>query len=97
MGLCFEGVIQCLTFVYSPPSILSPVIEAFHPLFLFCSSLNGLPEDFVTDATYCFIFYLQEDLETSDLYAYRKIMDNISSCLENFNVGKPALFSAFSC
>lgn len=58
----------------------------------FSSSLNGLPEFFLTEATQSFTSRLQEELNTTDLYSYRKVIDNISSCLENFDLGKPALF-----
>ncbi|XP_006990565.1 tRNA (32-2'-O)-methyltransferase regulator THADA isoform X1 [Peromyscus maniculatus bairdii] len=76
-----ENCLRIIASIYFSLTLKNPLKKVL------ASSLNGLPEYFVTDATYCFIFYLQEDLETSDLYAYRKIMDNISSCLENFNVG----------
>ncbi|XP_028620946.1 thyroid adenoma-associated protein [Grammomys surdaster] len=55
------------------------------------SSLNGLPESFVTQATYSFILRLQEELDTADLYSYRKVIDNISSCMENFNLGRASV------
>lgn len=59
----------------------------------FSSSLNDLPEFFLTEATQSFTSRLQEELNTTtDLYSYRKVIDNISSCMENFDLGKPALF-----
>ncbi|XP_036080746.1 thyroid adenoma-associated protein isoform X3 [Rousettus aegyptiacus] len=51
------------------------------------SSLNCLPEFFLTEAIQSFTSRLQEELNTTDLYSYRKVIDNISSCMENFNLG----------
>lgn len=58
----------------------------------FSSSLDDLPEFFLTEAAQSFTSRLQEDLDSTDLYSYRKVIDNLSSCMENFNLGKPALF-----
>ncbi|XP_031211387.1 thyroid adenoma-associated protein [Mastomys coucha] len=55
------------------------------------SSLNGLPEFFLTQATHSFTFHLQEELDTADLHSYRKVIDNISSCMENFNLGRTSV------
>lgn len=78
--------------------LLSPHISSHYRVarFLifdsFSSSLNGLPEFFLSEAIQSFTSRLQEELNTADLYSYRKVIDNISSCMENFNLGKPALF-----
>ena len=62
----------------------------------FSSSLNGLPEFFLIEATQSFTSRLQEELNTStDLYSYRKVIDNISCCMENFDLGKLAFFWYF--
>ncbi|CAH6778046.1 Thada [Phodopus roborovskii] len=55
------------------------------------SSLNGLPEFFLTEATHSFTSHLQEELNTADLHSYRKVIDNISSCMENFNLGRSSV------
>lgn len=73
------------------------MIQAFHSLLLFYSSLNGLPKFFLTEAIHSFTSHLQEELNTADLYSYRKVIDNISSCMENFNLGKPVLCLANVC
>ena len=67
------------------------MVARFLMLGSFSSSLNGLPEFFLTEAVQSFTSRLQEELSTTDVYSYRKVIDNISSCMENFDVGKPAL------
>lgn len=67
------------------------MIVRFLMLRSFSSSLNGLPEFFLTETIQSFTSHLQEELNTTDLYSYRKVIDNISSCMENFDLGKPAL------
>jgi len=52
-----------------------------------CSSLNGLPEWFMTLAVQSFVCCLREELKTTDVYLYRKVLDNLASCMEDFNLG----------
>ncbi|XP_068927698.1 tRNA (32-2'-O)-methyltransferase regulator THADA isoform X2 [Petaurus breviceps papuanus] len=59
------------------------------------SSLNGLPEPFFADAVLSFTRCLQEELKTTDLYSYRKVADNIASCMENFNLGRTIVTNLF--
>uniref|UniRef100_A0A670JYE2 tRNA (32-2'-O)-methyltransferase regulator THADA n=1 Tax=Podarcis muralis TaxID=64176 RepID=A0A670JYE2_PODMU len=47
------------------------------------SSLNGIPEPLMAEATQSFVFCLREELKTTDLSQYRKTMDNLASCMEN--------------
>uniref|UniRef100_A0A674I6T3 tRNA (32-2'-O)-methyltransferase regulator THADA n=1 Tax=Terrapene triunguis TaxID=2587831 RepID=A0A674I6T3_9SAUR len=51
------------------------------------SSLNGLPEQLTTEAVHSFVRCLKEELKTTDLCLYRKVMDNLASCMENFSLG----------
>uniref|UniRef100_A0A8C3STS2 tRNA (32-2'-O)-methyltransferase regulator THADA n=1 Tax=Chelydra serpentina TaxID=8475 RepID=A0A8C3STS2_CHESE len=51
------------------------------------SSLNGLPEHLTTEAVHSFVRCLKEELKTTDLCSYRKVMDNLASCMENFSLG----------
>uniref|UniRef100_A0A670K2N2 tRNA (32-2'-O)-methyltransferase regulator THADA n=1 Tax=Podarcis muralis TaxID=64176 RepID=A0A670K2N2_PODMU len=51
------------------------------------SSLNGIPEPLMAEATQSFVFCLREELKTTDLSQYRKTMDNLASCMENNTIG----------
>ncbi|XP_021508522.1 tRNA (32-2'-O)-methyltransferase regulator THADA [Meriones unguiculatus] len=55
------------------------------------SSLDGLPDFFLTEATHSFTSHLQEELDTADLHSYRKVINNIASCMENFNLGRASV------
>ncbi|XP_031806272.1 thyroid adenoma-associated protein isoform X1 [Sarcophilus harrisii] len=59
------------------------------------SSLNGLPEPFFADAVCSFTSCLQEELKTTNLYSYRKVVDNLASCMENFNLGRTSVMNLF--
>uniref|UniRef100_A0A8D0GYS7 tRNA (32-2'-O)-methyltransferase regulator THADA n=1 Tax=Sphenodon punctatus TaxID=8508 RepID=A0A8D0GYS7_SPHPU len=50
------------------------------------SSLNGLPECLLPEAVHSFVFCLRKELKTTDVYTYRKVMDNLASCMENFSL-----------
>lgn len=52
-----------------------------------CSSLNGLPEQLMPLAVQSFVRCLREELKTTDTYLYRKVLDNLASCMENFSLG----------
>uniref|UniRef100_A0A8C5LDN6 tRNA (32-2'-O)-methyltransferase regulator THADA-like TPR repeats region domain-containing protein n=1 Tax=Jaculus jaculus TaxID=51337 RepID=A0A8C5LDN6_JACJA len=85
-GLCDPTVQSCLEIlaaIYFSLSLKNPLKKVL------ASSLNGLPELFLTEAIHSFTSHLQEELNTTDLYAYRKVIENISSCMENFSLGKP--------
>ena len=96
--LYFEGVVQN-SFICRIPFPLHTstyhTVVRFLILDSFSSSLNGLPEFFLTEAIQSFTSRLQEELNTTDLYSYRKVIDNISSCMENFDLGKPAFLCIF--
>uniref|UniRef100_A0A8C8S7C6 tRNA (32-2'-O)-methyltransferase regulator THADA n=1 Tax=Pelusios castaneus TaxID=367368 RepID=A0A8C8S7C6_9SAUR len=63
-------------------------LDAKNPLKkVLASSLNGLPEQLMTEAMRSFIRCLKEELKTTDLHLYRKVMDNLASCMENFSLG----------
>uniref|UniRef100_A0A8C2T8B1 tRNA (32-2'-O)-methyltransferase regulator THADA n=1 Tax=Coturnix japonica TaxID=93934 RepID=A0A8C2T8B1_COTJA len=51
------------------------------------SSLNGFPERFMTLAVQSFVCCLREELKTTDVYLYRKVLDNLASCMEDFSLG----------
>ncbi|NWR67063.1 THADA protein, partial [Bucorvus abyssinicus] len=55
------------------------------------SSLNGLPEQFMTLAVQSFVCCLREELKTTDVYLYRKVLDNLAACMEDFSLGTMAL------
>nr|XP_032630972.1 thyroid adenoma-associated protein isoform X4 [Chelonoidis abingdonii] len=59
------------------------------------SSLNGLPEQLTTEAVCSFVRCLKEELKTTDLCLYRKVMDNLASCMENFSIGKASINNLF--
>uniref|UniRef100_A0A5F8HEJ9 tRNA (32-2'-O)-methyltransferase regulator THADA n=1 Tax=Monodelphis domestica TaxID=13616 RepID=A0A5F8HEJ9_MONDO len=59
------------------------------------SSLNGLPEPFFADAVRSFTCCLQEELKTNNLYSYRRVIDNLASCMENFNLGEETVKPLF--
>uniref|UniRef100_A0A8C3KQ55 tRNA (32-2'-O)-methyltransferase regulator THADA n=1 Tax=Calidris pygmaea TaxID=425635 RepID=A0A8C3KQ55_9CHAR len=52
------------------------------------SSLNGLPEQFMTLAVQSFVRCLREELKTTDVYLYRKVLDNLTSCMEDLSLGR---------
>ncbi|XP_077781663.1 tRNA (32-2'-O)-methyltransferase regulator THADA isoform X2 [Podarcis muralis] len=58
---------------------------------VFASSLNGIPEPLMAEATQSFVFCLREELKTTDLSQYRKTMDNLASCMENNTIGKSSV------
>ncbi|XP_076990215.1 tRNA (32-2'-O)-methyltransferase regulator THADA isoform X2 [Tamandua tetradactyla] len=87
-GMCDPATRSCLdilTGIYLSLSLKNPLKKVL------VSSLNGLPECFLTEAVHSFTCHLQEELNTTDLYSYRKVMGNISSCLENFKVGRASV------
>ncbi|XP_062934464.1 tRNA (32-2'-O)-methyltransferase regulator THADA isoform X3 [Cynocephalus volans] len=83
-GSCDPTIQSCLDIlagIYLSLNLKNPLKKVL------ASSLNGLPEFFLTVAVHSFTSRLQEELDTTDLYSYRKVIDNISSCMENFNLG----------
>ncbi|KAF6321831.1 THADA armadillo repeat containing [Rhinolophus ferrumequinum] len=81
---CDPTIRSCLDIlagIYLSLSLKNPLKKVL------ASSLNCLPEFFLTEAIQSFTSRLQEELNTTDLYSYRKVIDNISSCLENFKLG----------
>ncbi|XP_036118524.1 thyroid adenoma-associated protein [Molossus molossus] len=83
-GTCDPSIKSCLDIlagIYLSLSLKNPLKKVL------ASSLNCLPEFFLTEAIRSFTSHLQEELNTTDLYSYRKVIDNISSCMENFNLG----------
>ncbi|KAM9187654.1 tRNA (32-2'-O)-methyltransferase regulator THADA isoform 3-T3 [Dugong dugon] len=87
-GMCDPIIRSCLDIlagIYLSLSLKNPLKKVL------ASSLNGLPEFFLTEAIHSFTCRLQEELNTTDLCSYRKVIDNISSCLENFNLGRASV------
>ncbi|PNI47949.1 THADA isoform 18 [Pan troglodytes] len=83
-GMCDPTIQSCLDIlagIYLSLSLKNPLKKVL------ASSLNSLPEFFLPEAMRRFTSRLQEELNTTDLYSYRKVTDNISSCMENFNLG----------
>nr|XP_035929593.1 thyroid adenoma-associated protein [Halichoerus grypus] len=84
-GACDPTIRSCLDIlagIYLSLTVKNPLKKVL------ASSLNGLPEFFLTEAIQSFTSRLQEELNTTDLYSYRKVTDNISSCMENFDLGR---------
>uniref|UniRef100_A0A8C2NM13 tRNA (32-2'-O)-methyltransferase regulator THADA n=1 Tax=Capra hircus TaxID=9925 RepID=A0A8C2NM13_CAPHI len=83
-GTCDPTIRSCLDIlagIYLSLTLKNPLKKVL------ASSLNGLPEFFLIEATQSFTSRLQEELNTStDLYSYRRVIDNISSCMENFDL-----------
>nr|XP_036846718.1 thyroid adenoma-associated protein isoform X3 [Manis javanica] len=87
-GTCDSTIRSCLDIlagIYLCLSLKNPLKKVL------ASSLNGLPEFFLSEAIQSFTSRLQEELNTADLYSYRKVIDNISSCMENFNLGRTSV------
>ncbi|XP_077193802.1 tRNA (32-2'-O)-methyltransferase regulator THADA isoform X2 [Paroedura picta] len=59
------------------------------------STLNGLPESLLAEATHSIVGCLREELKNTDLSQYRKIMENLVSCVENTNIGRSSLSTLF--
>ncbi|NXF47945.1 THADA protein, partial [Oceanites oceanicus] len=67
-------------------------LSAKNPLKkVLASSLNSLPEEFMTLAVQSFVCCLREELKTTDIYLYRKVLDNLASCMEDFSLGTMTL------
>ncbi|KAF4016260.1 hypothetical protein G4228_008105 [Cervus hanglu yarkandensis] len=88
-GTCDPTIRSCLDIlagIYLSLNLKNPLKKVL------ASSLNGLPEFFLIEATQSFTSRLQEELNTStDLYSYRKVIDNVSSCMENFDLGRSSV------
>uniref|UniRef100_A0A8C8Z0W5 tRNA (32-2'-O)-methyltransferase regulator THADA n=1 Tax=Prolemur simus TaxID=1328070 RepID=A0A8C8Z0W5_PROSS len=87
-GLCdptIQSSLDIIAGIYLSLSLKNPLKKVL------ASSLNGLPEFFLTEAIHSFTSRLQKELNTTDLYSYRKVIDNISSCMENFNLGTASI------
>ncbi|XP_062346348.1 tRNA (32-2'-O)-methyltransferase regulator THADA [Cinclus cinclus] len=59
------------------------------------SSLNGLPGHLMISAVQSFVCCLQEELKTTDVYLYRKVLDNLASCMEDFSLGRACIKNLF--
>ncbi|NXM79296.1 THADA protein, partial [Serilophus lunatus] len=59
------------------------------------SSLNGLPEELMMLAVQSFVCCLREELKTTDVYLYRKVLDNLASCMEDFTLGRASIKNLF--
>ncbi|KAF4798681.1 THADA, armadillo repeat containing [Turdus rufiventris] len=59
------------------------------------SSLNGLPGYLMVSAVQSFVCCLQEELKTTDVYLYRKVLDNLASCMEDFSLGRACIKNLF--
>ncbi|XP_038174568.1 thyroid adenoma-associated protein isoform X3 [Arvicola amphibius] len=87
-GMCDPAIQSCLDIlagIYFSLTLKNPLKKVL------ISSLNSLPKLFLTEAIHSFTSHLQEELNTADLYSYRKVIDNISSCMENFNLGRASV------
>ncbi|NXK30820.1 THADA protein, partial [Piprites chloris] len=59
------------------------------------SSLNGLPEELMMLGVQSFVCCLKEELKTTDVYLYRKVLDNLASCMEDFSLGRASIKDLF--
>ncbi|XP_074945130.1 tRNA (32-2'-O)-methyltransferase regulator THADA isoform X1 [Phalacrocorax aristotelis] len=59
------------------------------------SSLNSLPEEFMAMALKSFVCCLREELKTTDIYLYRKVLDNLACCMEDFSLGRASVKNLF--
>ncbi|NXO80688.1 THADA protein, partial [Sitta europaea] len=59
------------------------------------SSLNGLPGHLMMSAVQSFVCCLQEELKTTDVYLYRKVLDNLACCMEDFSLGRACIKNLF--
>ncbi|XP_058523993.1 thyroid adenoma-associated protein [Ochotona princeps] len=87
-SVCDPTIRSCfsiLASIYFSLSLKNPLKKVL------ASSLNGLPEFCLTEAVQSFTFRLGEELNTTDIYSYRKVFDNISSCVENFDLGRTSV------
>lgn len=42
-------------------------------------------------AVQSFVCCLREELKTTDVYLYRKVLENLASCMEDFSLGRMTL------
>ncbi|NXN98183.1 THADA protein, partial [Rhinopomastus cyanomelas] len=59
------------------------------------SSLSSLPEQCMTLAVQSFMCCLRKELKTTDVYLYRKVLDNLISCMEDFSLGRASMKNLF--
>ncbi|XP_064504430.1 tRNA (32-2'-O)-methyltransferase regulator THADA isoform X1 [Pseudopipra pipra] len=59
------------------------------------SSLNGLPEELMMLGVQSFVCCLRAELKTTDVYLYRKVLDNLASCMEDFSLGRASIKNLF--
>ncbi|KAE8600637.1 hypothetical protein XENTR_v10013341 [Xenopus tropicalis] len=59
------------------------------------SSLNSVPDQYKPDAVSAFTRCLAEDIATEDPEQYRKVVDDLASCMENFSLGSSCVTSLF--
>ncbi|XP_033000765.1 thyroid adenoma-associated protein isoform X2 [Lacerta agilis] len=87
-SLCDPVVKNCLDVL----GVMFLSLDVKNPLKkVLASSLNGIPEPLMAEATQSFVFCLREELKTTDLSQYRKTMDNLASCMENNTIGKSSV------
>ncbi|XP_060103491.1 tRNA (32-2'-O)-methyltransferase regulator THADA [Heteronotia binoei] len=84
-----KSCIEVLGVIYLSLDIKNPLKKVL------ASSLNGLPEFLMAEATHSIVGCLREELKATDLSQYRKIMENLVSCLENTNIGRSSLNTLF--
>ncbi|XP_045141726.1 thyroid adenoma-associated protein isoform X1 [Echinops telfairi] len=83
-GVCDPIIRSCLDIlagIYLSLSLKNPLKKVL------ASSLNGLPELFLTECEHSFTRRLRDELKATDPYSYRKVIDNLAACLENFHLG----------
>ncbi|OCT79347.1 hypothetical protein XELAEV_18026159mg [Xenopus laevis] len=59
------------------------------------SSLNSIPDQYKADAVGAFTRCLGEDIATEDPEKYRKVVDDLASCMDNFSLGTSSVASRF--
>ncbi|KAM8946134.1 tRNA (32-2'-O)-methyltransferase regulator THADA [Pelodytes ibericus] len=59
------------------------------------SSLNSLSDQCKADAVCAFTCRLKEEIGSEEPENYRKVVDNLASCMENFSIGNTCVTSLF--
>ncbi|MEE6474112.1 hypothetical protein FKM82_010275 [Ascaphus truei] len=83
---CCLGVLAEMYFSLASKNPLKKVLA---------SSMNSLPDQCKADAVCAFTCCLKEDIGTKDTENYRKVVDNLAACMENFIIGSTCVTSLF--
>ncbi|XP_029449183.1 thyroid adenoma-associated protein isoform X2 [Rhinatrema bivittatum] len=59
------------------------------------SSLNALPDQFKAEAVHSFTRRLREELGSTNTNLFRKVIENLASCMDNFSIGTTCITDIF--